>query len=115
MGSTSDFMSRALGVVLFIAKVLVGLIFLMNALGIVDQTKPADELIAFGVPANLAHAAVWSGRVVQLVGVLLLFGTTGWPPSDVCCSSAFSRRRLSSLTASGLRAVKRGRRSSSTS
>ena len=73
MPFTPDFISRALGVVLFIAKALVGLIFLMNALGIVDQTKPADELIAFGVSANLASAAVWSGRVVQLVGVLLLF------------------------------------------
>ena len=73
MPFTPDFISRALGVVLFIAKALVGSIFLMNALGIVDQTKPADELIAFGVSANLASAAVWSGRVVQLVGVLLLF------------------------------------------
>lgn len=69
----SDFLSRVFGVVLFVAKVLVALIFLMNALGIVDQTKPADELIAFGVPANLAPAAVWSGRLVQLVGVVLLF------------------------------------------
>ena len=58
---------------LLIAKAFVALIFLMNALGIVDQAKPAHELVAFGVPASLAPAAVWSGRVIQFIGVLLLF------------------------------------------
>ena len=57
---------------LSIGKALVALIFFMNALGIVDQAGVARELVANGVPATVAPIAMWSGRIVQFVGALLL-------------------------------------------
>jgi putative oxidoreductase len=73
MWSTSESIASAFSASLFVAKMLVALIFVMNALGIIDQAKPAHELVAFGIPVSLAPAAVWSGRIIQLIGVLLLF------------------------------------------
>jgi putative oxidoreductase len=57
---------------LSIGKALVALIFFMNALGIVDQAGAARDLVAYGVPANVVPVAMWSGRIVQFVGALLL-------------------------------------------
>ena len=57
---------------LVVGKSLVALIFLLNALGIVDQAGAARELAASGVPGRLVPLAMWTGRVVQLVGAALL-------------------------------------------
>ena len=57
------------------ARVLIAIIFLLNALGIIDQSKPVQEMIARGVPAMVAPLAGWSGRILELVaGLALLFG-----------------------------------------
>src|SRR6266478_8933113 len=51
------------------------LIFLFNALGVVDQTRAADELAAHGAPAALVPTLIVAGRVLQLVaGIALVIG-----------------------------------------
>ena len=51
------------------------LIFLLNGLGVVDQRKPAQELLAHGAPARLVPLLVMGGRVLQLIaGTALLLG-----------------------------------------
>jgi uncharacterized membrane protein YphA (DoxX/SURF4 family) len=55
-----------------IGKALVALIFFMNSVGSVDQAGPARELVAYGVSANVAPVARWSGKIVKFVGALLL-------------------------------------------
>src|SRR5262245_34493557 len=57
---------------LVVGKTLVALIFLLNALGIVDQAGAAHELAAYGVPGRLVPLAILTGRGVQLVGAILL-------------------------------------------
>lgn len=49
------------------------LIFLANALGVLDQSIPARELKRAGVPVAAARAMVWAGRVLQIVAVPCLF------------------------------------------
>ena len=50
-------------------------IFLLNGLGVVDQTKAAQELLAHGAPASLVPFLVIAGRVLQLVaGAALVLG-----------------------------------------
>jgi putative oxidoreductase len=67
-------MDRPIGsrAALSIGKALVAFIFFMNALGIVDQAGAARELVAYGVRANVAPVAMWSGRIVEFVGAMLL-------------------------------------------
>ena len=51
------------------------LIFLLNGLGVVDQRKAAQELLAHGAPARLVPLLVMGGRVLQLIaGTALLCG-----------------------------------------
>ena len=51
------------------------LIFLFNALGVVDQTRAAHELAAHGAPAALVPTLIVAGRVLQLVaGIALVIG-----------------------------------------
>ncbi len=58
-----------------IARVLISLVFLMNGLGIVDQTMAVREVIARGAPANLAWVLVMAGRVLEVVaGAALALG-----------------------------------------
>jgi len=58
-----------------IARVLIAIVFLLNALGIIDQVRPVQEMIARGIPATVAPLAAWSGRIVEFVGgIALVFG-----------------------------------------
>jgi len=57
---------------LVVGKTLVALIFLLNALGVVDQAGAARELAGFGVPRRWVPLAMLTGRGVQLVGAILL-------------------------------------------
>lgn len=52
---------------------LLALIFLANALGVLDQSIAAKELVRAGVPASAASVMVWMGRVLQLIAVPCLF------------------------------------------
>jgi putative oxidoreductase len=58
-----------------IARVLMSIVFVLNGLGIIDQTIPAKELMERGAPANLVPFIMMSGRVVELAaGVALALG-----------------------------------------
>jgi putative oxidoreductase len=48
-------------------RAALALIFLFNALGVVDQTRAAHELAAHGAPAALVPTLIVAGRVLQLV------------------------------------------------
>jgi hypothetical protein len=47
----------------------------VNALGVVDQTRAANELAAHGAPAALVPTLIMAGRALQLVaGIALVIG-----------------------------------------
>src|SRR5438445_5694445 len=59
----------------WIGRAAPALIFLFNALGVVDQTRAAHELAAHGAPAALVPTLIVAGRVLQLVaGIALVIG-----------------------------------------
>jgi putative oxidoreductase len=59
----------------WIGRVTLALIFLCNALGVVDQTRAANELAAHGAPAALVPTLIMAGRALQLVvGIALVIG-----------------------------------------
>src|SRR5258706_10004092 len=59
----------------WIGRVTLALIFLCNAVGVVDQTRAANELAAHGAPAALVPTLMLAGRVLQLVaGIALVVG-----------------------------------------
>jgi putative oxidoreductase len=58
-----------------IGRVTLALIFLCNAVGVVDQTRAAHELAAHGAPAALVPTLIMAGRALQLVaGIALVIG-----------------------------------------
>jgi len=58
-----------------VARMLVSIVFLLNALGIVDQAIPAKEMAERGAPEALVPLFMFFGRSVELVaGVALAFG-----------------------------------------
>lgn len=58
-----------------IARVLIAIVFLLNAVGIIDQSRPLQEMIARGIPATIAPPVAWSGRILELIaGLALAFG-----------------------------------------
>jgi putative oxidoreductase len=60
---------------ILLARFLLALIFLLNAVGVIDQSRPAQEMRERGVPAPLVPLLMWSGRVLQFVaGLALLCG-----------------------------------------
>lgn|SRR5215510_1174057 len=60
---------------IMLARCLLALIFLLNAVGVIDQAKPAQELMERGVPAPVVPLLMWAGRMLQLAAsVALLYG-----------------------------------------
>jgi putative oxidoreductase len=58
-----------------VARVLVAMVFILNAIGAIDQTIPTKEMMERGVPAAIAPAFMWAGRTLELVaGFALIFG-----------------------------------------
>ena len=58
-----------------IARVLIAIVFLLNALGVIDQSQSVREMIGRGIPATVAPLASWSGRFLECVGgIALVFG-----------------------------------------
>ena len=58
-----------------LARILVSIVFLLNALGIIDQTIPAKEMVERGVPVELVPLLMFAGRAIELLGSLaLMFG-----------------------------------------
>lgn len=75
---------RTLDGLLLVGKLLLTLIFFLNAFGVVDQARAAHEMAAFGVPAGLVPAAMWSGRIVQFIGGGLLLWRNDWLAAVAC-------------------------------
>ena len=68
-------MNRFKSFVIVSARILIAVLFLINGFGIIDQSFPVHEMIARGVPANLAPALNMIGRIVEIfAGVGLVFG-----------------------------------------
>jgi putative oxidoreductase len=64
----------AWSITLFVGKVCLTLIFFMNAFGVIDQSKAAHEMVAYGIPQAIVPAAIWGGRILQLIaGTVLLW------------------------------------------
>ena len=57
---------------ILIARVMISIVFLLNALGVIDQTEAARELAARGAPSNLVPFLMLVGRSVELIGGLAL-------------------------------------------
>jgi len=57
---------------ILIARVMISMVFLLNALGVIDQTEAARELAARGAPSNLVPFLMVVGRSVELIGGLAL-------------------------------------------
>jgi putative oxidoreductase len=57
------------------ARVLIAVLFVLNAIGIIDQTVPAKEMMERGVPAALVPWCMFAGRPLELVaGFVLVLG-----------------------------------------
>jgi len=60
---------------LITARVLLALVFLLNGLGIVDQSEALRELIGRGAPVSIAPTLLWIARAVEVIaGASLAFG-----------------------------------------
>ena len=57
---------------ILLARVMISMVFLLNALGIIDQTEAARELVARGAPSNLVPFLMLVGRSIELIGGLAL-------------------------------------------
>ena len=68
-------MNRAQQTLIIAARVLVAVVFLLNGLGIIDQSEALRELIQRGTPVSIAPALLFVGRTVEVVaGFSLAFG-----------------------------------------
>jgi putative oxidoreductase len=57
------------------ARVLIAIVFVLNATGIIDQTIPAKEMMERGVPAAIVPWLMFAGRALELVaGFALVLG-----------------------------------------
>src|SRR5579859_3897876 len=57
------------------ARVLIAIVFVLNAIGIIDQTIPTKELMERGVPAAIVPWFMFAGRALELVaGFALVLG-----------------------------------------
>ena len=65
-------MERVSSYIVIVARVLLAMVFLLNALGIIDQSIPAKEMAERGAPANLVPFLMLAGRAVELFGGLAL-------------------------------------------
>jgi hypothetical protein len=58
-----------------LARVLIALVFVLNAIGVIDQTIPAKEMMERGVPAAIVPWLMFAGRALEFIaGVALVFG-----------------------------------------
>ena len=58
-----------------LARVLIAIVFVLNAIGVIDQTVPAKEMMERGVPAAIVPWLMFAGRVLEFIaGVALVFG-----------------------------------------
>ena len=48
------------------ARILISVVFILNGLGIIDQTIPAKELIERGAPVSLVPVMMLAARALEL-------------------------------------------------
>jgi putative oxidoreductase len=65
-------MKRFAVYLLALGRVLMSVVFILNALGIIDQTIPAREMVERGAPSSLVPAMMLAARGVELLGGLAL-------------------------------------------
>src|SRR6266852_260176 len=64
------------------ARVLVAIVFVLNAIGVIDQTIPAKEMMERGVPAAIVPWFMLAGRTLEFIaGFALVLGV--FPRSSV--------------------------------
>jgi len=76
--------NQALSITLFVGKVCLTLIFLMNAFGVIDQSKAVHEMIAYGIPQAIVPGAIWGGRILQLIASAVLLWRSDWIATLAC-------------------------------
>jgi len=76
--------NQVLSTTLFVGKVCLTLIFFMNAFGVIDQSKAAHEMVAYGAPQAIVPAAIWGGRVLQLIAAAVLVWRSDWIATLAC-------------------------------
>jgi putative oxidoreductase len=60
---------------LVLGRVLISVVFILNALGIIDQSIPAHEMVERGAPPSIVPAMMFAGRAVELLaGLGLIWG-----------------------------------------
>jgi uncharacterized membrane protein YphA (DoxX/SURF4 family) len=60
---------------IMVARGLLTLLFPLNAVSTIDQSPPAQELLARGALAPIVRLLMWSGRMLQgVAGIALLCG-----------------------------------------
>jgi len=60
---------------LIAARILMSIIFLVNGLNLVSQSLALHEMVAHGVPVNVAHWMILGGQVLQVIASIgLIFG-----------------------------------------
>src|SRR6266851_395370 len=58
--------------VMLVGRLLISAIFFMNAFGVVEQARPAQEMASHGLPAFAITPMLWAGRITQFIGAVLL-------------------------------------------
>ena len=66
---------------LVLGRVLISVVFILNALGIIDQSIPAHEMVERGAPPSLVPAMMMAGRAVELLAGLAHLGSLPAPCS----------------------------------
>jgi putative oxidoreductase len=58
-----------------VARVLIAIVFVLNAIGVIDQTIPAKEMMERGVPAAIVPWFMLAGRTLEFIaGFALVLG-----------------------------------------
>jgi putative oxidoreductase len=58
-----------------VARVMMALVFILNATGVIDQTIPAREMMERGMPAAIVPWLMLAGRALEFIaGLALAFG-----------------------------------------
>ena len=76
--------SHGLSITVFVGKVCLTLIFFMNAFGVIDQSKAAHEMVAYGSPQAIVPVAIWGGRTLQLIAGAVLLWRSDWIATLAC-------------------------------
>jgi uncharacterized membrane protein YphA (DoxX/SURF4 family) len=50
-----------------LARILLSIVFVLNALGIIDQTIPAREMAIRGIPVGLVPGLMFARRSLELI------------------------------------------------